>query len=529
MKINKFTLISIILLFYGCSPKISEHFESNKYVRKYNIHLVNESLQLYFKTPADITYTKNRDKLKEIIRNEDFQLKGKVLIYGIAKEPSYSYYITVSNSKKHNYPKHLVVLDTTQNNQTIRFIGKPIDDKWKINLESDLKSILFSLEIGPSFRKEISSVMEIVGKYGASNQFYSALNEINEFPAYDRNEELLKKQMALTFSSFLGENDYYQTYLTELESRFQPNEAITKIIQNKLESDSNALKTIINEAEQHRILMINENHFYPNHRLLVSDLLENLKEIGYDYLALEALEKNQDSLLNLENAYPTLKSGFYIKEQNFSNLIREAKALGYKFVAYENEDNNKDREVGQAENLYNKTFKINPNSKVIVLAGLDHILEKPTSRGKKWMATIFRNKYSIDPLTISQTHLNNYRKQIDSNYGIIKSNYFDNERLNSLDYLVLNNRDLNYVKSQATYSYKNSADHDVQVLLFYNNEIEKKYDYHKRAPYFSTILKAGKEYELPVNKHNEVYLYTLDHSGKKIDEKTITPANNGYK
>ena len=145
MKMNKFILISIILLFYGCSPKISEHFESNKYVRKYNIHLVNESLQLYFKTPADITYTKNRDKLKEIIRNEDFQIKGKVLIYGIAKEPTYSYYVTVSNSKKHNYPKHLVVLDTIQNNQTIRLIGKPLEDKWKRNLESDLKSILSSL------------------------------------------------------------------------------------------------------------------------------------------------------------------------------------------------------------------------------------------------------------------------------------------------------------------------------------------------------------------------------------------------
>lgn len=92
------------------------------------------------------------------------------------------------------------------------------------------------------------------------------------------------------------------------------------------------------------------------------------------------------------------KSGFYTSEQNYSNIIRKAKELGYEFIAYENTDHTKNREIGQAENLYNKTFKIDPESKVLVLAGIDHILEKPTSRGKEWMATIFKNTYNIDHL-----------------------------------------------------------------------------------------------------------------------------------
>lgn len=523
------SVISVLAILLGCSSKISEHFEQNRYVRNYNIHIINDSLQLYFKTPADITYATNKKELKKIIRNEKFKILDDVLVYGRTNDPPYEFFVTVSNNRTQDYPEKLVVFDTIVNNQTIRFIGNSLAQNSKSSLQIDLNTIFKSLEIGSTYRKQINTVFDIVKKYQSSNKFYAALNEISEFPTYDKQEEWSKLQMELTYSSFLGNNEFYKTYLNKLESKFEPNDTISNIIREKSVYNSQVIDTIIKEAKRHKVVMINENHFYPNHRTLVFDLLQNLKEIGYNYFALEALNIKQDSLLNLANSYPTLETGFYTSEQNYSNLIRKAKKLGFQFISYENTDNTKDREIGQAENLYNRTFKIDPTSKVVVLAGIDHILEKPTNTGEEWMATIFKNKYNINPLTISQTHLNAFRKQIKSNYGIINSNFFDNERLSSVDYLILNNNHDQPIENQSTFAYKNNTKNDVQVALFYGHEISGKYDYHKKLPYFSSILKSGEKYNLPIKISEEIYLYTFDKNGKLIDKLIITPTNNENK
>lgn len=520
---KKLALITTIFLFYGCSPKISEHFEQNKYIHNYSIHIVNDSLQLYYKSPDDIKYTTNKKELKKVIRKEKFKLGDSVLVYGKTNDPPYEYFVTISKNHKQNYPNYLIVFDTLINNQTIKFVGNPLTENSKKTLEIDLKNIFKTIEVGATYRKNISTVLDIVTKHKNSNKFFAVLNEISEFPTYDKQEEWTKLQMELTYSSFLGSNRFYDSYLNQLESRFKPNDTISKIIRDNAKTDSKGIETIVKEAENHKIVMINENHFYPNHRLLVSDLLVKLKEIGYTYLALEALDIKQDSILNLENSYPSLKTGFYTSEQNYSNLIRKAKDLGYQFVAYENNDDNKNRELGQAENLYNKTFKLDPKGKVLVLAGIDHILEKPTIRGKEWMATIFKDKYNIDPLTISQTHLNSYRKEITVKYAIINSKFFDNDQLKAVDYFVVNNKSENITDNPTTFSYKNDIRSEVQVALFYGNEILNNYDYHNKVPYFSTILKSGEKYNLPIKKSGEIYLYTFDKTGKKIDYQMISP------
>ena len=521
---KKRIFIATILLFYGCAPKISNYFEYNKYIKNYNIHIVNDSLQLYFKTPGDITYSTDKNELKKIIRKGKIKPKDSVLVYGKSFDPPYEYCVTVSEKHKQNNTKHLVILDTIINKKTIQFIGNPLAKNSNNALKIDLESIFKSLEVGQKYRKEISSVMDIVKKYQNSNKYFTILNEIIEFPTYDKQEEWTKLQMELTFASFLGNNDFYDKYLNQLESRFKPNDTISKIIKENSSSDQKVIETITNEAKKHKIVMINENHFYPNHRLLVSDLLVNLKEIGYNYLALEALNVKQDSLLNLKNTYPTLKTGFYTSEQNYSNLIRKAKELGFEFIAYENFNSSKDREIEQADNIYNKTFKLNPNSKVLVLAGIDHILEKQTREGKKWMATIFKEKYNIDPLTISQTHLNSYRKLVDTGYSIFKSELFNNERLNSVDFLVLNNNKI--VNLTLVYNYQNNSETDVQVELFYADEILDAFDHNKKVPYFSTILKAGKKYNFPIDKKRGMYLYTYNKNGKRIDYQIINPSKD---
>lgn len=511
-------------MIWTCSPKISEHFEQNKYIRNYSVHIVNDSLEIYFKTPADIDNITEKKELKKTIRKAQFKLKDPVLAYGVTDNPPYEYYVTISENCSHEYPEELIVLDTLINNRVLRFIGHSLDPNSKRNLGADLSKMFKSLEYGPEYRKQISTVFDVVKKFQTSNKFFAALTEISEFPAYDLQEKGAKQQMELTFSSFLGKNDLYDAHLNKLESGFIANERISQTIKENLVYNG-VMDTIIREAQKHKIVMINENHFYPNHRIFVAELLPKLKEIGYKYLALEALDTKQDSLLNLAYSYPTLETGFYTREQNYAVLIRKAKEWGFEFVAYENTDNSQDREIEQAENLYGKTFKVDPKSKVVVLAGIDHILENATSSGKKWMACIFKNQYNIDPLTISQTHLNLYRNQIESNYGIINSNKFEDEKLNSIDYLVLNKNMSQSSENLRKYQYRNDYEKDVQVALFHGSEIVNEYDYTQRVPYFTTIIKSRKKRELFVDRKQETYLYTFDKSGKRMDKQIIPPVN----
>ena len=520
-----FRLIILLLILTGCSPKISEHFEQNRYIS--GSFVINDSLQTYFKTPGDFDFVTNRKALKKVLRKNNYHFKNKVLFYGKTYiPPFYEYFITVGNNLSFEKPKQYIVFDTVIGKDKFSFFGKPDKNEGTKSLKIDLQRTFQSLEVGKGYRKDISSIMEVVNRYENSNKFYSALNEIIEYPSYDRQEEWLKLQMELTFSSFLGNNDYYEKFRNELESNFKPNDTITNIIKSESVNNFAAIEKIIDEAKNHQIIMINENHFFPNHRLLVSELLPKLKATGFSYLALETLDVKQDSLLNLKNAFPTLETGFYTSEQNYANLIREAKALGFQFVAYENRDNSKNREIEQAENLYNKTFNIDPSAKVVVLAGIDHILEKPTPRGKSWMATVFKEKYNIDPLTISQTHLIAYRKQFQCEYCLIDSKYFKNDRLNSVDFLLLNNKNIFQNNWDSTFPYQNIADFDVQVALFYASEIDEIYDYHKRVPYYTTTLKKGGKYNLPIKKGQKIYLYTYDKNGNRVDKKTITPDIN---
>ena len=46
---------------------------------------------------------------------------------------------------------------------------------------------------------------------------------------------------------------------------------------------------------------------------------------------------------------------------------------------------------------------------------------------------------------------------------------------------------------------------------------------------FQRTIKSGKKTELPIDEKQEIYLYTFDKNGKRIEKQIITHANNGYK
>jgi hypothetical protein len=136
-----------------------------------------------------------------------------------------------------------------------------------------------------------------------------------------------------------------------------------------------AISYIVEKAKAHHFALINEAHYNSQHRAFTKELLKPLWEEGYRYLALEALGYEDTNLH--ERGYPILASGYYLKDSNFGNLVREALQLGYTLVAYEtqNKHDGTPRDRDQAINIFEKTWKKDQKGKVLVHAGYSHISE----------------------------------------------------------------------------------------------------------------------------------------------------------
>lgn len=225
------------------------------------------------------------------------------------------------------------------------------------------------------------------------------------------------------FSSFLGEEYSFsgrpiKTALKVGHFRFKP-----------------AADYIVSQATTRQVIMINEAHQVPKHRLLTMNLLEKLYRSGFRYLCVEALD-DDSTLINF--GFPTINSGFYTAEPGMGNLIKKAINLGYKVVPYESDDDTDDnprypayaqniREVNQANNI-NKILIKDPGAKILVHAGHGHIWERGTNL--IYMAEYFKNLAHIDPLTINQS-VNNLRE-----FSVLLDRSADRVE-NDLPYVVL--------------------------------------------------------------------------------------------
>ena len=165
---------------------------------------------------------------------------------------------------------------------------------------------------------------------------------------------------------------------------------------NAASTDNTALFDLIQKCKNERIVMINENHFAPNHRILAEIILDSLYNYGFRYLAMEAIWEN-DTMLN-KRGYVVSNTGYYSREPMMANLVRKAIDKGYYVFGYD--DFTSDREKNQALNIFQKTFATDSLYKVLVLAGFGHINE--ADGAKKMMAREFFLLSGINPLTIEQ-------------------------------------------------------------------------------------------------------------------------------
>lgn len=181
--------------------------------------------------------------------------------------------------------------------------------------------------------------------------------------------------------------------------------------QNKIDSINNiyriepAIEYISEQSKSNQIIIINEAHHNSLHRFFTKSLLQKLYNNGYRNLGLEALEngENIDSLL-MDRKYPIQKTGFYIKDPQFGDLVRTAIQIGYNVFPYEQTTNlnGKEREIEQAKNIQN-IIESKPNEKFLIHCGFSHALEGEYPRWEKTMSGRILEYTGINPLTINQT------------------------------------------------------------------------------------------------------------------------------
>ena len=171
----------------------------------------------------------------------------------------------------------------------------------------------------------------------------------------------------------------------------------------------NAVDYIIERAAQEQIIIINEAHHKPRHRVFTHQLLEGLYEQGYRYFGMEMLLNDfqdtssllHDTLL-MERGFPLNSqiTGAYILEPQMANLVRKALQLGFTLFAYERTQKG-NRELFQASNIKRKILDRDPSAKLLIHCGWYHALESE-NRDKKWMAQYLRELTGINPFTIYQ-------------------------------------------------------------------------------------------------------------------------------
>jgi hypothetical protein len=274
---------------------------------------------------------------------------------------------------------------------------------------------------------------QILKKGIAENNYLAPLLELREreaeYLASRRRKEQYLDYMAL-INSYVGDYaalyEYEEKFLESLEPVNRMRASFAKEITSSPIDNYQpraALAAIASISGGQQVMMINEEHRTPLHRAFTLQLLPLLYARGFRYFAAETLNNSDAAELN-RRGYPTQKTGTYSAEPVYGDLIRTALKVGFQVVPYDVDDFDctpkpdnplscqDERERGQAQNLYDRILKQDPQAKILVHAGRDHNAES-REEGFSMMAWHFRDITKINPFTIDQMHLSERRNPAD--------------------------------------------------------------------------------------------------------------------
>lgn len=511
---NKFVFLCSVVLLVGCSPRIHTYLSSTEIVKSVHSFVINDSLEVSLITAGDVRFVQDEKTAIQKVKTQSLNPNG-LLAYGKTIIPPY-YRIFIWLNPHHSirdFGDWFFMHETNIQGDKLVIACRSIEGKnsdYEHSVQNDCEEIFKSITVGNSYRKKVPTIADL--RKRIDNRYLTGLKAMRNYPAKRHVYNSIQLQMATTYASFIAPNNIYKKLLNKIPSP-KPKNAIKQVIQeHSIKSQQAVFQTIIKEAKNERIAIFNESHYRPNHRILVTKLLPKFKKMGFEYLALEALWRQADRLLNHGHP-PTIKMGFYVRDPHYGELLRTAQALGFTLVKYDSFG--KKRELMQAKNIYAGTFAQDKNAKVLVLTGWGHILEKPSRNDQKRMAYLFKKKYGIDPLTISQTHLLVYSFMADP-LLLIQSSVSNKPQFHGVDWILINN--LKLLKTNSNFHFTNTFDKTVQPALFIKAEVD---GINKAIPYRTGLVKPGetRHYKLPPNDY---ILVMFNDEGKILKQKEIT-------
>lgn len=538
---KKLNGIKSSLLILICVFIISSCSTSSEYI-KYNyfngVNYYNDTLNISATFFGDMKYNKISKKniKKRILKKIGY---NKLLISGKAISVTEEYEVLLfykieENESNIDFSNGVLVLNDTINKHVLYkktekektiFLYLKSLTKSNQTILKDGKTIINSIKFNSSLENELN-YSKIFNNYKNEDNFLYVKNKFNNAPIKkNRKNDWMKFQYLTTI---LSKDPTYYKYI-DLIQKLEFNKK--KYLDKKIDSLSISNKIITTEndflnelksiSKDKKVVMLNEMHWHPKHRILALKLLENLKENGFNYLAIEALDEKKDSLLNV-NKFPIKSSGYYTREPYFAIFLREAIKLNYKIVGYDSFDT-ENREKTQAENIKSIIDK-DPNAKVFVYTGIDHILEKDLK--KKRMAEYFQNLTGINPLTIDQVELvSNSLNEI----TFIKSSLLkDIKKVNSnVDFFIVNNISPQLEKVYNKENLKQFNLKDIKLEKYKNQEIlvsfyfkEEYLKYRSSSiPMLYKIVKFNNnKFELPIGLYQ---LVIKDNNNNLIISKQI--------
>lgn len=451
--------IGFILAFFSACKTHSVYQSYGRMLQEAQSFYLNDSLKISYAFGGDYVETKNKDSIRSRLKQFQLQKWRKYLLehfYTIVP-PSlehFTFFIPQKNIKKiAKYPLRAdsTLLDTL-NDRLLLYKFKAINNagtlvmaasstkKEFINLRYEYTDRIFtSIKPGEDFKSEISFTDPFsLADERALNQDSTVnyllpltqLIEAKENYREPRDENLYIQALATYYSRINNSNSELNTLMSQWKGKTYMAKRNGWGLHIKL-YDNDVINEIVKQCKDQRIVMINENHFQPNNRFLVHLLIDRLYQEGFTYFGLESLWENKDSLNTRK--FCISSSGFYTKAPSMSNLINHAIETGYKVFGYDYFT--EQRDLDQAKNIYNATFKADPNAKVLILAGFGHISEKESARN--WMAAEFSNQFNIDPLTIEQTQ---FDLPLDDHFlGLIDTVNLANKKKMLADIYLTNN------------------------------------------------------------------------------------------
>lgn len=444
-----FSLLLLLTLVISCSSSKSTFVTDNFC---YDNKLFNSNLGIsvtFFDDMEHIEINKKTIKKANSIIKEVELLNDKITIVDYSKATSGIYYeslILFIKNENSNIPDGLLVNDIQKNyvlykksneKNTVYILLKAFD-KSISNTNSTL--LIDGQTISDSITFENSELnkttyFDVFNGVRENDNFLVAREKIKNAPLQQNDQQKFNKfQLLATINSFISNNKEYDSLFLKKEQKTKSiyNKRVDSLLNNR--KQKNALQEFDSIIKNKQVVMLNEIHWSPKNRILAIKLLNNLKANGFKYFAVEAIEKDKDSILN-SRKYPSKDTGYYTREPYFAHLLRIAKNLNFEIVQYDDLNTNEDRDLVQANNL-KKIIAKDSNAKIFVYAGIDHILE--TNPPKKRMAEYFKELTGINPVTLNQIKITS---DIPTEFEIFPSTDFNtfNGLATNVDFYIVNN------------------------------------------------------------------------------------------